>query len=110
MPRHHPPLPHPLCLCTCIHQISHHTHLLRRGGAACPQDIGWRLSGQKGSLAEGVVAARHFNEVQISGDLVIKTAATSVLRGEMFFYSRMPARAASVPPDRGGSLAWGSLA
>ena len=37
-------------------------------------------------------------------------AATSVLRGEMFFYSRMPARAASVPPDRGGSLAWGSLA
>ena len=81
-----------------------------RGGAACPQDIGWRLSGQKGSLAEGVVAARHFNEVQISGDLVIKTAATSVLRGEMFFYSRMPARSASVPPDRGGSLAWGSLA
>lgn len=62
------------------------------------KDIGWRLSGQKGSLAEGVVAARHFNEVQISGDLVIKTAATSVLRGEMFFYSRMPADIADLFP------------
>jgi len=62
------------------------------------KDIGWRLSGQKGNLAEGMVAARHFNEVQISGDLVIKTAATSVLRGEMFFYSRMPADIADLFP------------
>ena len=41
-------------------------------------------------LADGMVAARHFNTVQLQGDYVVKTSARSVLRGEMFFYSHMP--------------------
>jgi hypothetical protein len=54
------------------------------------KDLGWRVKGPRSALAPGMVAARHFNNVQIEGDYVIKTAATSVLRGEIFFYEHMP--------------------
>ena len=37
-----------------------------------------------------MVAARHFNNVQLEGNYVVKTAAESVLRGEIFFYEHMP--------------------
>lgn len=62
------------------------------------KDIGWRLKGGKGNSVDGMIAARHFNEVQLDGEYVIKTAATSVLRGEMFFYERVPADIADLFP------------
>jgi hypothetical protein len=54
------------------------------------KDVGWRLKTKGEKLADGMVAARHFNTVQLQGDYVVKTSARSVLRGEMFFYSHMP--------------------
>ena len=54
------------------------------------KDLGWRIAGQREQLAPGMVAARHFNNVQIEGDYVIKTAAISLLRGEIFFYDHLP--------------------
>mmetsp|Transcript_36127 Transcript_36127/g.84397 ORF Transcript_36127/g.84397 Transcript_36127/m.84397 type:complete len:805 (-) Transcript_36127:85-2499(-) len=57
------------------------------------KDIGWRVfsSSHKTSKESGMVAARHFNNIALEGDMVIKTAATSVLKGEIFFYTHMPA-------------------
>ena len=49
-----------------------------------------RVAGAREQLTPGMVAARHFNNVQIEGEYVIKTAARSVLRGEIHFYERMP--------------------
>jgi len=55
------------------------------------KDLGWRLKNQQDTLEPGMVAARHFNNVQLEGDYVVKTASESVLRGEIFFYEHMPA-------------------
>ena len=46
------------------------------------KDLGWRNKGSGTKLAPGMVAARHFNDVQIEGECVVKTAARSVLRGD----------------------------
>ena len=54
------------------------------------KDLGWRVTGHRDTLEPGMVAARHFNNVQLEGDYVVKTAAQSVLRGEIFFYEHMP--------------------
>jgi len=62
------------------------------------KDIGWQLKGHTGRGTEGMVAARHFNEVQLEGDYVIKTAATAVLRGEIFFYTHCPSDVADLFP------------
>ena len=37
------------------------------------KDLGWRVAGARNELTPGMVAARHFNNVQIEGDYVIKT-------------------------------------
>ena len=47
------------------------------------KDLGWRVKGVREQLAPGMVAARHFNNVQLEGDYVVKTASRSVLRGEV---------------------------
>lgn len=62
------------------------------------KDIGWRLSQRPEQGDNGMVAARHFNEVQLQGGYVIKTAATSVLRGEIFFYQHCPPDIADIFP------------
>jgi hypothetical protein len=63
------------------------------------KDIGWRLKQRPGQANNGMIAARHFNEVQLQGAYVIKTAATSVLRGEIFFYQHCPADIADIFPS-----------
>eukprot|EP00967_Tisochrysis_lutea_P100768 scaffold150620_cov35-Tisochrysis_lutea.AAC.3 len=67
--------------------------------ADAEKDIGWRLKDRKGMPEDGMVAARHFNEVQLSGDYVIKTASTAVLRGEIFFYQHVPEDIADIFPE-----------
>ena len=54
------------------------------------KDLGWRVRSSANELEPGMVAARHFNNVRLEGDYVVKTAARSVLRGEIFFYQNMP--------------------
>ena len=39
------------------------------------KDLGWRVAGARNELTPGMVAARHFNNVQIEGDYVIKTVS-----------------------------------
>lgn len=65
------------------------------------KDIGWRVfsSTQKASKESGMVAARHFNNIALEGDMVIKTAARSVLKGEIFFYTHMPSDVADLFPN-----------
>eukprot|EP00965_Chrysotila_dentata_P047297 1569698-Pleurochrysis_carterae.AAC.2 len=45
-----------------------------------------------------LAARRHFNNIALEGDYIIKTAARAVLQGEMFFYERMPADIADLFP------------
>ena len=54
------------------------------------KDLGWRVRSEARELEPGMVAARHFNNVRLEGDYVVKTASRSVLRGEIFFYQHMP--------------------
>jgi hypothetical protein len=63
------------------------------------KDIGWRLNRRPEQGENGMVAARHFNEVQLQGSYVIKTAPTSVLRGEIFFYQHCPPDIADIFPS-----------
>jgi len=62
------------------------------------KDLGWRVAGAREQLAPGMVAARHFNNVQIEGEEVIKTAASTLLRGEIFFYEHLPTDVAHLFP------------
>ena len=62
------------------------------------KDVGWRLRNFNRSAETGMIAARHFNQVQIEGNYVIKTSSRSVLRGEMFFYAHLPADIADIFP------------
>ena len=41
------------------------------------KDLGWRVAGARNELTPGMVAARHFNNVQIEGDYVIKTVRSA---------------------------------
>jgi hypothetical protein len=53
-------------------------------------DVGWIVKDTKGSI-EGMVQARHFNQVEGIGDKhVIKTSSVDVLAGELFFYQNIP--------------------
>lgn len=72
------------------------------------KDLGWKLKGQAEELTPGMVAARHFNNVQLDGDYVIKTASRSVLRGEIFFYEHMPADIAHLFPALVSSFSAGA--
>ena len=64
------------------------------------KDLGWRVAGGQAPLLEpGMIAARHFNNVQLEGDYVVKTAAHSVLRGEIFFYEHLPSDIAHLFPQ-----------
>ena len=58
-------------------------------GVDTAKELGWRVTSGP-QLEPGMVAARHFNNVQLEGDCIVKTASSSVLRGEIFFYQRMP--------------------
>ena len=74
--------------------LDHHLHLLHHhlqadlyidSSVACAsvdteKDVGWRLKTKGEKLADGMVAARHFNTVQLQGDYVVKTSARSVGR------------------------------
>jgi len=60
--------------------------------------VGWRLRNFNRSAETGMIAARHFNQVQIEGNYVIKTSSRSVLRGEMFFYAHLPADISDIFP------------
>jgi len=62
------------------------------------KDVGWRLANFNRANESGMIAARHFNQVQIEGNYVVKTSARSVLRGEMFFYAHVPADIADIFP------------
>ena len=62
------------------------------------KDVGWRLRNFNRSAETGMIAARHFNQVQIEGNYVIKTSSRSVLRGEMFFYAHLPADISDIFP------------
>ena len=42
------------------------------------KDLGWRVKGNRDTLEPGMVAARHFNNVQLEGEYVVKTASQSV--------------------------------
>ena len=79
-----------------IHFGQPYAHVYVDSSVACSaleteKDLGWRISGAREQLTPGMVAARHFNNVQIEGEYVIKTAARALLRGEIFFYEHMPA-------------------
>ena len=73
------------------------------------KDLGWRVKGARDTLAPGMVAARHFNNVQIEGECVVKTASHSVLRGEIFFYEHMPPDIAHLFPTLISSFADGAV-
>jgi dTDP-glucose pyrophosphorylase len=78
-----------------IHFGQPYAHVYVDANVACSamdteKDLGWRVAGARAELAPGMVAARHFNNVQIEGDEVTKTSAASLLRGEIFFYEHMP--------------------
>jgi len=62
------------------------------------KDVGWRLRNFNRSAETGMIAARHFNQVVLEGNYVIKTSSRTVLRGEMFFYAHVPADIADVFP------------
>ena len=78
-----------------IHFGQPYAHVYVDASVACSaldteKDLGWRVAGARAQLEPGMVAARHFNNVQIEGEYVIKTAARSLLRGEIFFYEHLP--------------------
>ena len=59
------------------------------------KEIGWALnngeeSKAKENKAKGFVAARHFNSVEEMENVIIKSAATSSIQGEIFFYTHIP--------------------
>ena len=58
-------------------------------GVDTAKELGWRVTSGP-QLEPGMVAARHFNNVQLEGDYVVKTASAAVLRGEIFFYKHAP--------------------
>ena len=87
-----------------IHFGQPHADLYVDRSVACAstdteKDIGWRLRRDEGSKLEpGMIAARHFNTLTLEGENVIKTAASAVLRGEIFFYVHMPTDIAELFP------------
>ena len=85
-----------------IHFGQPYAHVYVDSSVACgsintEKDLGWRLH-DSGGVEPGMVAARHFNKVQLEGEYVVKTAARAILRGEMFFYQHMPADIAHLFP------------
>ena len=96
-----------------IHFGQPYAHVYVDASVACSalnteKDLGWKLKGQGEELTPGMVAARHFNNVQLDGDYVIKTASRSVLRGEIFFYEHMPADIAHLFPALVSSFSAGA--
>ena len=86
-----------------IHFGQPYAHVYVDASVACSaldteKDLGWRVAGERESLTPGMVAARHFNNVQIEGEMVTKTAARALLQGEIFFYEHLPADIAHLFP------------
>ena len=55
------------------------------------KEVGWHIEG-KTSSSVGAILPRHFNDLQIQGDVVIKTmqAGRPEFNGEQYFYSHVP--------------------